>query len=137
MDPESFDSVDWLPADLKIIPAMADIEESNPALKGALSLNLYATLGAPKEKIKQLIDEVNKIDESRFHEEDLIGRVYEYFLQVYAASGTKEDGKFYTPACVVQLIAEIIEPYSGVVYEIILAYLIQRAGIIKKCAFAV
>lgn len=97
--------------------AMADIEESNPALKGALSLNLYATLGAPKEKIKQLIDEVNKIDESRFHEEDLIGRVYEYFLQVYAASGTKEDGEFYTPACIVQLIAEMIEPYSGVVYD--------------------
>ncbi len=97
--------------------AMADIEESNPSLKGALSLNLYATLGAPKEKIKQLIDEVNKIDESRFHEEDLIGRVYEYFLQVYAASGTKEDGEFYTPACIVQLIAEMIEPYSGVVYD--------------------
>ncbi|MBP0963784.1 MAG: N-6 DNA methylase [Oscillospiraceae bacterium] len=97
--------------------AMADIEDSNPALKGALSLNLYATLGAPKEKIKQLIDEVNKIDESRFHEEDLIGRVYEYFLQVYAASGTKEDGEFYTPACIVQLIAEMIEPYSGVVYD--------------------
>ena len=97
--------------------AMADIEESNPSLKGALSLNLYATLGAPKEKIKQLIDEVNKIDKSRFQEEDLIGRVYEYFLQVYAASGTKEDGEFYTPACVVQLIAEMIEPYSGVVYD--------------------
>lgn len=97
--------------------AMADIEESNPSLKGALSLNLYATLGAPKEKIKQLIDEVNKIDESRFHEEDLIGRVYEYFLRIYAASGTKEDGEFYTPACAVQLIAELIEPYSGVVYD--------------------
>lgn len=97
--------------------AMADIESANPSLKGALSLNLYATLGAPKEKIKQLIDEVNKIDESRFQEEDLIGRVYEYFLQVYAASGTKEDGEFYTPACIVQLIAEMIEPYSGVVYD--------------------
>ena len=97
--------------------AMKDIEESNPELKGALSLNLYASLGAPIEKIKQLIDEVNKIDESRFHEEDLIGRVYEYFLQVYAASGTKEDGEFYTPACAVKLIAELIEPYSGTVYD--------------------
>ena len=97
--------------------AMADIEESNSALKGALSLNLYAGLGASTDKIKQLIDEVNKIDEARFHEEDLIGRVYEYFLQVYAASGTKEDGEFYTPACVVKLIAELIEPYSGVVYD--------------------
>jgi type I restriction enzyme M protein len=97
--------------------AMADIEDSNPALKGAVSKNLYATLGADKSKLKSLIDEVNKIDEKRFQEEDLIGRVYEYFLQVYAASGTKEDGEFYTPACVVKLIAEMIEPYSGTVYD--------------------
>lgn len=97
--------------------AMADIEEKNPPLKRALPQKLYATLGAPKEKIKALIDEVNKIDEKRFHEEDLIGRVYEYFLQIYAASGTKDDGEFYTPACIVQLIAELIEPYSGTVYD--------------------
>lgn len=97
--------------------AMNDIEESNPPLKGALSKNLFATLGASKEAIKNLIDEINKIDEKRFHEEDLIGRVYEYFLQVYAASGTKDDGEFYTPACVVKLIAEMIEPFSGVVYD--------------------
>lgn len=97
--------------------AMADIEEENPSLKGALSQNLFATLGADKSKIKDLIDNVNQIDVKRFHEEDLIGRVYEYFLQAYAASGTKEDGEFYTPACVVRLIAEMIEPYSGVVYD--------------------
>ena len=97
--------------------AMADIEESNPPLKGALTLNLFATLGASKAKIKDLIDNVNQIDEKKFHEEDLIGRVYEYFLQIYAASGTKEDGEFYTPACVVKLIAEMIEPYSGTVYD--------------------
>lgn len=97
--------------------AMADIEESNPPLKGALTLNLFATLGADKSKIKDLIDNVNQIDEKRFQEEDLIGRVYEYFLQIYAASGTKEDGEFYTPACVVKLIAEMIEPYGGVVYD--------------------
>lgn len=97
--------------------AMADIEEENTALKGALTLNLFATLGASKTKIKDLIDNINQIDENRFHEEDLIGRVYEYFLQIYAASGTKEDGEFYTPASVVKLIAEMIEPYSGVVYD--------------------
>lgn len=97
--------------------AMADIEKSNLSLKGALPLNLFATLGADKSKIKELIDNVNQIDEKRFQEEDLIGRVYEYFLQIYAASGTKEDGEFYTPACIVKLIAELIEPYSGVVYD--------------------
>ena len=47
----------------------------------------------------------------------MIGRVYEYFLQAYAAAGTKEEGEFYTPACVVRLIAEMIEPFSGVVYD--------------------
>lgn len=97
--------------------AMADIEDVNPALKGALLKNFYATLGASREDVKKLIDEVNRIDEKRFHEEDLIGRVYEYFLKVYAAAGKKEDGEFYTPACIVQLIAELIEPYSGVVYD--------------------
>ncbi len=97
--------------------AMADIEAANPSLKGALLLNFYATLGASKEDLKKLIDEVNRIDEKRFREEDLIGRVYEYFLQVYAAGGTKEDGEFYTPACVVSLIAEMIEPFSGTVYD--------------------
>lgn len=106
--------------------AMKDIEETNPSLKGALSSRdkdgnpnhtFFATLGASNTKIKDLIDNVNQIDEKRFQEEDLIGRVYEYFLQAYAASGTKEDGEFYTPACVVKLIAEMIEPYSGVVYD--------------------
>ena len=97
--------------------AMADIEDSNPPLKGTLPLNLFASLGADKSKIKDLIDNVNLIDEKRFQEEDLIGRVYEYFLQAYAAAGTKEEGEFYTPACVVKLIAELIEPYSGVVYD--------------------
>lgn len=97
--------------------AMADIEKDNEALRGALPLNLFATLGAEKSRIKNLIDNVNKLDEKSFHEEDLIGRVYEYFLQAYAASGTKDDGEFYTPACIVKLIAELIEPYKGVVYD--------------------
>lgn len=97
--------------------AMADIENDNESLQGALPLNLFVTLGAQKSRIKNLIDNVNKLDERFFHEEDLIGRVYEYFLQTYAASGTKEDGEFYTPACIVKLIAELIEPYKGVVYD--------------------
>ncbi len=97
--------------------AMKEIEEKNPPLKGALPQNIYATLGAGKSTMKSLIDEVNKISKERFQEEDLIGRVYEYFLQNYAASASKDDGEFYTPACVVQLISELIEPYNGVVYD--------------------
>lgn len=97
--------------------AMSSIEEKNPSLKGALPQNLYASLGANNRDIKSLIDEVNKISQERFNEQDLIGRVYEYFLRIYAASGTKEDGEFYTPASAVKLISELIEPYSGTVYD--------------------
>jgi type I restriction enzyme M protein len=99
--------------------AMRGIEDGNPPLKGALPQNFFATLGARPEQLSALISEIDKINEGRFHDRDLIGRVYEYFLQVFAMdSGTSnEKGEFYTPASIVQLIAEIIEPYSGVVYD--------------------
>lgn len=102
---------------VKIDRALKELEASNPPLKDTLTKNLFVTLGASKEKLKSLIDDVNQISKERFQVEDLIGRTYEYFLQLYAASGTKEDGEFYTPACVVELIAEMIEPFSGTVYD--------------------
>lgn len=99
--------------------AMADIEDNNKSLKGALPQNFYAKLGARSASIKGLIDEINKIDENKFQDKDLIGRVYEYFLQVFAmdAGQGAEKGEFYTPASIVKLIAELIEPYSGRVYD--------------------
>lgn len=48
---------------------------------------------------------------------DLIGRVYEYFLKEFAVNATKEEGEFYTPHDVVQLIATMIEPYDGTLYD--------------------
>lgn len=102
---------------VKIDNAMAKAESVNAALKGVLPLGLFATLGAEIRSVKALIDAVNQISEERFHEEDLIGRVYEYFLQIFAAGSSKEDGEFYTPACIVQLIAVLIEPYEGTVYD--------------------
>lgn len=102
---------------VKIDTAMVDIEKDNPPLQGALLSNFYTNLGVDIRTLKNLIDEINKIDESRFDEKDLIGRVYEYFLQSYAVASSKEDGEFYTPACAVELIAELIEPYSGTVYD--------------------
>lgn len=98
--------------------AMQDIEDTNPPLKGALPQNFYSSLGIESRKIKNLIDEINKIDNSRFHDKDLIGRVQEYFLRVFAiGSGGESKGEFYTPNSIVELIAELIEPYSGRVYD--------------------
>ncbi|WP_413481389.1 N-6 DNA methylase [Latilactobacillus sakei] len=97
--------------------AMADIERENESLQGALPSNFYVGFNLAVSTIKHLIDEINKISSERFKEDDLIGRVYEYFLQSFALSATKEEGEFYTPSSVVKLIAELIEPYSGRVYD--------------------
>ena len=103
--------------DVRLDKAMSDIEAKNNSLKGALQKNLYSTLGATQSKLKSLVDEVDNIKQENYPGVDLIGRTYEYFLQVYAASGTKETGEFYTPKSAVKLIAELIEPYSGIVYD--------------------
>ncbi|MHB9289190.1 type I restriction-modification system subunit M [Latilactobacillus curvatus] len=97
--------------------AMSDIEKENESLQGALPSNFYVGFNLAVSTIKHLIDEINKISSERFKEDDLIGRVYEYFLQIFALSATKEEGEFYTPSSVVKLIAELIEPYSGRVYD--------------------
>lgn len=107
---------------VKLDLTMVDTEEKNPPLKGALPQNLYATLGASITNRKTLIDEVGKLDGEYFQVEDLISRVYEYFLRTYTTVGIKEDGEFYTPANIVKLIAEMIEPYSVIVHE----YLIPK-----------
>jgi type I restriction enzyme M protein len=97
--------------------ALADIEEKNSSLKGALPQRFFSSLGVTKNDIKALIDEINKISEQRFHEKDLIGRVYEYFLQNFAIDEAQEKGEFYTPKFIVDLIAELIEPYDGKIYD--------------------
>lgn len=103
---------------IKIDTAMKELEGvQKNNLKGTLPQGFYVGLNIESKKLKGLIDEINKIDNNLFHEEDLIGRVYEYFLQNFSASASKEDGEFYTPAPIVQLIAELIEPYKGVVYD--------------------
>ena len=64
--------------------AMKDIEDTNPYLKRSLDLNFYAPLNLETSKLKSLIDEINKISENNFHDKDLIGRVYEYFLSIFS-----------------------------------------------------
>ncbi|MGV1610908.1 HsdM family class I SAM-dependent methyltransferase, partial [Klebsiella pneumoniae] len=45
------------------------------------------------------------------------GRVYEYFLSRFAIAEGKGKGEFYTPKSIVNLIAELIEPYKGKIYD--------------------
>ena len=48
---------------------------------------------------------------------DILGRTYEYCLAKFAEAEGKNAGEFYTPACIVKTLVEIIEPYHGRVYD--------------------
>ena len=101
---------------LKIDTALYNIEKSNPALKGALPDNYYSRLNIDTAKLASLLDEINRINTDDA-ENDIIGRIYEYFLSKFALAEGKGKGEFYTPKCVVNLIAEMIEPYDGILYD--------------------
>ncbi len=98
--------------------ALHSIATSSKELKGCFVEGTFTTRNLGANDIKKLVDEVNKISHKTFGEEkDLIGRVYEYFLKEFAVNATKEEGEYYTPHDVVQLIASMIEPYDGTLYD--------------------
>ena len=98
--------------------ALTSISDSSKQLEGCFIKGTFTTRNLAPNDIKKLIDEVNKISHKQFGEEkDLIGYVYEYFLKEFAVNATKEEGEFYTPHDAVQLIASMIEPYDGTLYD--------------------
>ena len=102
---------------VQIDKALTKVEQNNPTLKGALPNNYYAGLALDRTKLAALLDEINKIDTLKDPENDLIGRVYEYFLRKFAIAEGKGKGEYYTPKSIVNLIAEMIEPYRGKIYD--------------------
>ena len=102
---------------LKIDTALHNIEKNNPALKGALPDNYFSRLGLDKTKLASLIDQISEINTIADKQNDIVGRVYEYFLAKFAIKEGKGKGEFYTPKSIVNLIAEMIEPYQGIIYD--------------------
>lgn len=102
---------------LKIDTALSTIEKTNKVLQGALPDNYFSRLGLDVSKLSALIDVINNIDTLANPHEDVVGRVYEYFLAKFAIAEGKGKGEFYTPKSIVNLIAELIEPYKGKIYD--------------------
>lgn len=97
--------------------ALHTIEKDNKSLKGALPNNYFSRLGLDITKLSSLLDTINDIDTTKDPKQDLVGRVYEYFLSKFALAEGKGKGEFYTPKSIVNLIAEMIEPYKGIIYD--------------------
>jgi type I restriction enzyme M protein len=102
---------------LKIDTALHTVEKNNPALKGALPDNYFSRLNLEVSKLSALLDTINNINTLQDKERDVVGRVYEYFLKKFAIAEGKGKGEFYTPKTIVNLIAEMLEPYKGVIYD--------------------
>lgn len=99
--------------------ALDVLEKQEKKLKNALPQGIFVSCNLEPRTLKALVNSISKIDPVRFAEKDLIGRVYEYFLQEFAiqAKDSKEEGEFYTPRSLVELIANLIEPYDGSIYD--------------------
>ena len=92
----------------KVNAAMREIEKANPQLAGVLpkTYNLFTgTL------LKELLKKVSEI--SATVDFDAFGRIYEYFLGEFARTEGQKGGEFYTPASIVKLLTEVIEPFHG------------------------
>ena len=119
-DEYNWDKLNSLPASDRAISldnGITKLMETEKNLKNALPSNLFVNARLEPAVLKGVMDDVNKIDPRNFKDVDLIGRVYEYFLQQFAVNATKEDGEFYTPQSIVELIANLIEPYDGTIYD--------------------
>ncbi|MBI5847043.1 MAG: SAM-dependent DNA methyltransferase [Nitrospirae bacterium] len=88
--------------------AMRDIEKHNPQLAGVLPKTYEIFSGT---LLKELLKKVSEIPATIDY--DAFGRIYEYFLGEFARTEGQKGGEFYTPASIVRLLVEIIEPYHG------------------------
>ena len=98
--------------------AMAGIERDNPSLKSVLPKD-YARPALDKPRLGQLIDLVSniKVGDKESRSKDVLGQVYQYFLKQFALAEGRKGGEFWTPQSVVQVLAEMLEPYAGRVYD--------------------
>lgn len=100
--------------------AMDVIERDNPSIRGVLPRN-YSRSDLDKRRLGELVDLIGSIGFTTSDDhgaDDVLGRVYEYFLGQFAGKETGKDaGAFYTPRGVVRLLVEMLEPYKGRVYD--------------------
>lgn len=98
--------------------AMDAIEKDNPSLKGVLPKD-YARPSLDKKRLGELVDLIGNVgfNQPGHNSKDLLGRVYEYFLGMFADAEGKRGGQFYTPESIVKLLVEMLEPYNGRIYD--------------------
>lgn len=97
--------------------AMGLIEKENARLKGILPKN-FARPELDKRRLGDVVDLFTNIKmKEQGDTRDILGRTYEYCLSMFAEQEGKKGGEFFTPACIVKTLVEVLEPYNGRVYD--------------------
>ena len=93
--------------------AMQLIEEQSEQLTGVLPKS-YTDFS------DEILSELLRIFNNSALDEvggDIIGRIYEYFLNKFAKNIASDDGVFFTPKSLVKMIVNVIEPKSGILLD--------------------
>lgn len=93
--------------------AMALIENQSAQLTGILPKN-YTDFS------DELLAEILRIFNNSALDEvggDIIGRIYEYFLNKFAKNIASDDGVFFTPKSLVKMIVNVLEPTHGTLFD--------------------
>ncbi|HWB35338.1 MAG TPA: type I restriction-modification system subunit M [Rugosimonospora sp.] len=98
----------------RIDAAMDAVMRANPPLGGALP-KIFA--GVDQRRLGDLVALIGEVSFGGKTARDVLGEVYEYFLEKFARAEGRRGGEFYTPPSVVRLLVEILEPYKGRVYD--------------------
>lgn len=97
--------------------AMRAIEKENKRLKDILP-KTYARSELDKRRLGNVVDLFTNIQMIEHGtDKDILGRTYEYCLAKFAEQEGKRAGEFYTPACVVRTLVEVLQPFKGRVYD--------------------
>ena len=99
--------------------AMKLIMGANPSLDKTLP-RIFNQESMDQRRLGELLDLLNNArftGQGATKARDLLGEVYEYFLDKFAKAEGKRGGEFYTPASVVRVLVEVLEPTSGRMYD--------------------
>lgn len=98
----------------KLENAMKQIEEDYPEISGVLPKSEYKEID--NDSLRRIIKIFNDPELTKA-KGDVFGRIYEYFLTGFADQGAHDNGEFFTPPSLVQMLVNVIEPDHGKIID--------------------
>ncbi|MDH5646474.1 MAG: type I restriction-modification system subunit M, partial [Candidatus Heimdallarchaeota archaeon] len=101
---------------IQIDKAMSALETHNPNLHDILPKG-YEKKELDQRILEEVFTLIGRINHENNPSVDTLGGVYEYFLGKFAKLEGRRAGQFFTPKPVVRLLVELLQPFSGIVYD--------------------